>query len=130
MLVQRIPHHQASYTQPNSIWMTHSGNDRLLMGSPLRRRGISKAITAALLVILVFATLVQLVVFIGMSPGLFGVFLRALALSSLLALVSLAILCFLDRREREAPWLFAAALWVDRHGTCPAVQHRLFQTYR
>ena len=69
MLVQRIPHHQASYTQPNSIWMTHSGNDRLLMGSPLRRRGISKAITAALLVILVFATLVQLVVFIGMSQA-------------------------------------------------------------
>src|SRR6516165_11043233 len=92
--------------------MTHSGNDRLLMGSPLRRRGVSKAITAVLLVILVFATLVQLVVFIGMPPGLFGVFLRALALSSLLALVPLAILWFLDRRERESPWLFAAAfLW-------------------
>ena len=39
-------------------------------------------------------------------------FLRALALSSLLALVPLAILWFLDRRERETPWLFAAAfLW-------------------
>ena len=38
--------------------------------------------------------------------------LRALALSSLLALVPLAILWFLDRREREFPWLFAAAfLW-------------------
>jgi protease PrsW len=92
--------------------MTHSGYDRLLMGSPLRRNGVSKAITAGLLVILVFATLVQLVVFAGMPPGIFTVFLRALALSSLLALVPLAILWFLDRRERESPWLFAAAfLW-------------------
>ena len=92
--------------------MTHSGYNRLLMGSPLRRSGVSKAITAGLLVILVFATLVQLVVFAGMPPGIFTVFLRALALSSLLALVPLAILWFLDRRERESPWLFAAAfLW-------------------
>ena len=62
--------------------------------------------------ILAFATLVQLIVFTSMPPGLFSVFLRALALSSLLALVPLAILWFLDRRERETPWLFAAAfLW-------------------
>ena len=91
---------------------THSGYDRLFMGSPLRRSGVSKAITAALLVILAFATLVQLAVFTSMPPGLFSVFLRALALSSLLALVPLTILWFLDRRERESPWLFAAAfLW-------------------
>src|SRR6476620_12206760 len=91
---------------------THSGYDRLLMGSPLRRSGVSKAITAALLLILAFATLVQLAVFTSMPPGLFSVFLRALALSSLLALVPLTILWFLDRRECESPWLFAAAfLW-------------------
>ena len=90
----------------------HSDYDRLFMGSPLRRSGVSKAITATLLLILAFATLVQLVVFAGMPPGLFSVFLRALALSSLLALVPLVILWFLDRRERESPWLFAAAfLW-------------------
>jgi hypothetical protein len=52
--------------------MTHSGYDRLLMGSPLRRSGVGKAITAALLVVLAFATLVQLVVFTGMPPGLFS----------------------------------------------------------
>ena len=46
--------------------MTHSGYDRLLMGSPLRRSGVSKAIAAGLLVILAFATLVQLLVFTGM----------------------------------------------------------------
>jgi RsiW-degrading membrane proteinase PrsW (M82 family) len=92
--------------------MTDSGYDRLLMGSPLRRRCVGKAVIAALVVILAFATLVQLVVFAGMPPGIFSVFLRALVLSSLLALVPLAILWFLDRRERESPWLFAAAfLW-------------------
>ena len=72
--------------------MMRSGYDRLLMGSPLRRSGVSTTIVAALLVILSFATFVQLVVFTGMPPGLFGVFLRALALSSLLALVPLSIL--------------------------------------
>jgi protease PrsW len=92
--------------------MTLSGHDRLLMGSPLRRSGVGKPIAAALLVILAVVTLVQLVVFTSMAPDLFGVFLRALALSSLLALVPLAVLRFLDRRERESPWLFAAAfLW-------------------
>jgi RsiW-degrading membrane proteinase PrsW (M82 family) len=92
--------------------ITHSGYDRVLMGSPLRRGGVSKAIAATLLVILAFTTLVHLVVFTSMPPGLFTVFLRALALSSLLALVPLSILWFLDRRERESPWLFAAAfLW-------------------
>ena len=92
--------------------MSHPAYDRLLTGSPLRRSGVSKAITIALLVILAFATLIQLVIFTSMPPGLFSVFLRALALSSLLALVPLSILWFLDRHERESPWLFAAAfLW-------------------
>jgi protease PrsW len=82
------------------------------MGSPLRRGGVSKAITAALLVVLAFATLVQLSLFSSMRPALVRVFLQALGLSSLLALVPLAVLWFLDRRERESPWLFAAAfLW-------------------
>jgi RsiW-degrading membrane proteinase PrsW (M82 family) len=79
------------------------------MGSPLRRNSVSKPIAAALLVVLVFATFVQLSMFFGMPPGFHAVFLQALALSSLLALVPLAVLWFLDRRERETPWLFAAA---------------------
>src|SRR5262245_45786102 len=47
-----------------------------------------------------------------MPLSLLSMFLRALALSTLLALVPLAILWFLDRRERESRWLFAVAfLW-------------------
>src|SRR6478735_2792405 len=106
---------------------THSGYDRLLMGSPLRRGGVSKGIAASLLVILAFATLVQLAVFTSMPPGLFSVFLRALALSSLLALVPLGILWFLDRRERESPWLFAAAfLWGGLIATALALPFTAF----
>ncbi len=86
-------------------------SDRLLLGSPLRRRGACIAIGAALLAVLGLATLVQLGLLSSMRPDIAGVFYRALGLSSLLALVPLAILWFLDRRERESPWLFAAALF-------------------
>ena len=43
-------------------------------------------------------------------------------LSSLLSLVPVAVLWFLDRREREAPWLFVAAfLWGGLHCHCVAL---------
>jgi protease PrsW len=86
--------------------------DRLLMGSPLRRRGVCILISAALLAVLVFATIIHLILLGSMRPDAASVFFRALALSSLLAAVPLGVLWFLDRRERETPWLFAAAfLW-------------------
>jgi RsiW-degrading membrane proteinase PrsW (M82 family) len=86
--------------------------DRLLMGSPLRRSGVCLVICAVLLAVLALAALVHLAVLISMRPDVVSVFFRALALSSVLAIVPLALLWFLDRRERENPWLFAAAfLW-------------------
>jgi len=92
--------------------LTHPNYDALLVGSPLRQRGVCIVISATLLVVLAFATLIQLGVLASMRPDTASVFLRALALSSLLSVVPLAILWFLDRRERETPWLFAAAfLW-------------------
>jgi RsiW-degrading membrane proteinase PrsW (M82 family) len=92
--------------------LSHRDYDPLLLGSPLRRRGPCVAIGVALLVLLGFAALVQLGLLAGMRADIESVFLRALALSSLLALVPLRILWYLDRRERETPWLFAAAfLW-------------------
>jgi protease PrsW len=92
--------------------LSHRDYDPLLLGSPLRRRGPCLAIGIALLVLLGFAALVQLGLLAGMRADIESVFLRALALSSLLALVPLRILWYLDRRERETPWLFAAAfLW-------------------
>src|SRR5262245_59695372 len=58
------------------------------------------------------ATLIHLGLLASMRPDVASVFYRALALSSALAVVPLTVLWFLDRRERETPWLFAAAfLW-------------------
>jgi RsiW-degrading membrane proteinase PrsW (M82 family) len=82
------------------------------MGSLLRRHGVCLVISGALLVVLAFATLVHLSLIGGMRADIMAVYLQALMLSSLLAAVPLAVLWFLDRRERETPWLFAAAfLW-------------------
>jgi RsiW-degrading membrane proteinase PrsW (M82 family) len=92
--------------------LSHPYSDRLLMGSLLRRRGVCLLICSALIVVLLFATLVHLSLIVGLRGDVATVFFRALALSSLLATVPLAALWFLDRRERETPWLFAAAfLW-------------------
>lgn len=89
--------------------MTDLGSDRLLMGSPLRRRGACLAIGAVLLGVLWFAASVQLGLLGRMRPDIARVFWLALAASTVLAVVPLAILWYLDRRERETPWLFAVA---------------------
>ena len=91
--------------------LRYSESDRLLFGSPLRRPGACIAIGAVLLVMLGLATLVHLGLLASLRPDIAAVFYRALFLSSMLALIPLTILWFLDRRERENPWLFAAALF-------------------
>jgi RsiW-degrading membrane proteinase PrsW (M82 family) len=64
------------------------------------------------MLLLASVAIVQLSLFAGMRAELAALFVYALALSGLLAMVPLALLWFLDRRERETPWLFAAAfLW-------------------
>jgi protease PrsW len=107
----------ASHEEPRVSSVAHPEYDRLLMGSPLRRRGVCLAVGAVLLVLLAGATLVYLSFLAGLRPDVATVFYRALGLSSLLAIMPLAVLWFLDRRERETPSLFAAAfLW----GACIA----------
>src|SRR5882672_6607831 len=92
--------------------VSHLPHDRLLMGSPLRRPGTSKVICALLSVVLAFAAIVNLATLTGLGPDVLSVFDRALARSTVLAIVPLSVLWFLDRREREAPLLFASAfLW-------------------
>lgn len=101
-----------------AIFPSEPDYKRLLMGSPLlRRRAVCLLLSSALLALLVFAVLVHLSLLAGMRADVASVFFRALAGSTVLATVPLAILWFLDRRERESPWLFAAAfLW----GACIA----------
>jgi len=92
--------------------MSHPYTDRMLMGSPLRRRGVCMVLCSVLVAVLIFAIFVHLSLLASMRPDVVRVFFRALALSTLLATVPLAALWFLDRRERENPWLSGAAfLW-------------------
>jgi RsiW-degrading membrane proteinase PrsW (M82 family) len=87
-------------------------HDPRLTGSRLRQRGVCIVINAVLLVVLALAALIQLSILASLPPDIASVFLSALTLSGLLAVVPLALLWFLDRREREGAWLFAAAfLW-------------------
>jgi RsiW-degrading membrane proteinase PrsW (M82 family) len=91
--------------------LSHPDYDRLLMGSPLRRRGACLAVGTALVVILAIATRIQLGLLANLRADIAAVFYIALAASAALAVVPVTILWFLDRRERETPWLFAAALF-------------------
>src|SRR5262249_60746690 len=82
------------------------------MGPALRRREICIAINAALIAVLTFATAVHLLLLASMRADVVTVFFRALVLSGVLALLPLTFLWLLERRERQTPWLFAAAfLW-------------------
>jgi RsiW-degrading membrane proteinase PrsW (M82 family) len=92
--------------------LSNSRYDRLLLGSPLRRRAVARPVIVVLLGVLAFVALTHLGLIADMHADAARVLLRALALSSLLSLVPLGVLWFLDRRERESPWLFAAAfIW-------------------
>ena len=85
---------------------------RLLMRPVVRRHEVCIAISAALIAVLGFVTVVHLSLLGSMRPDVASVFFRALALSGMLALVPLSLLWLLERRERQTPWLFAAGfLW-------------------
>jgi RsiW-degrading membrane proteinase PrsW (M82 family) len=82
------------------------------LSSPLHRKPVARAVATLLSVLLAFAALVICLVVGGPGSKAAHVFVNALAMSTLLSLLPLAILWFLDRRERESPRLFAAAfLW-------------------
>jgi len=82
------------------------------LATPLRRRPVARGFTIALGVLLVLAALIICAAVGGLGSEATHVFLRAISLSSALSVLPVAILWYLDRRERETPWLFAAAfLW-------------------
>jgi len=85
---------------------------RLLQGSPLRDRRFALVLAVFLLVLLALAAASLTQLFGGLRPAAESVFLKSLIGATLLSAVPLAILGWLDRRERESPWLFAVAfLW-------------------
>jgi RsiW-degrading membrane proteinase PrsW (M82 family) len=82
------------------------------LASPLRRPRVARALTWTLGALLLVAAVVICAVVGGLGTEAARVFVDALALSSLMSLLPVLILWFLDRRERETPWAFAAAfLW-------------------
>jgi RsiW-degrading membrane proteinase PrsW (M82 family) len=82
------------------------------LASPLRRPAVARAAAVSIGFLLLFAAIVICLVVGGLGTEAARVFLSALAFSSLLSVIPLVVLWFLDRRERESPWLFAAAfLW-------------------
>jgi RsiW-degrading membrane proteinase PrsW (M82 family) len=86
--------------------------ERLLAGSPLRRRSYAVLTALVLLVVLLFAAWMNLRNLGGLSSDVIVVFLKALAASAGLSFVPIAVLWYLDRRERESRWLvLVAVLW-------------------
>ena len=84
----------------------------LAISSPLRRGRIARITAVSLALLLLLASLVICAAVGTLGAEATRVFFAALAMSSLLAAMPLAVLWFLDRRERESPWLFASAfLW-------------------
>src|SRR5690606_11361539 len=83
--------------------------DPLLLNSPLRRPRVALAVAAVLALVVAVVALTFLGFFGALRPDIAEVFFAALAGATAMSIVPLAILWFLDRRERETPWLFAAA---------------------
>ncbi|MCL4761220.1 MAG: PrsW family intramembrane metalloprotease [Burkholderiales bacterium] len=86
--------------------------DPLFHGSPLRRPSVARLVVAVLALLLAAAAAMSLVTMAGLGRDGTGVFLRALAAATVLSAAPVAIVAWLDRRERESPWLYAIAfLW-------------------
>jgi RsiW-degrading membrane proteinase PrsW (M82 family) len=86
--------------------------DPLLLNSPLRRPPVAAAVCTALALVVGAVALTFLDFFSRLRPDIAVVFFAALAGSTTMSIVPLLALWFLDRRERETPWLFAVAfLW-------------------
>lgn len=86
--------------------------DRLLVGSPLRKPWVAVWVVAALVAALLMSIGVILLAIGSLKAGAAGVFLEGLVFAAVLSTVPVIILRYLDRRERESPWVFAIAiLW-------------------
>jgi RsiW-degrading membrane proteinase PrsW (M82 family) len=82
------------------------------LASPLRQPRVARAFAVAVSILLLLAALIICAVVGGLGSAAARVFMTALAWSSMLSVLPLLVLWYLDRRERESAWLFAAAfLW-------------------
>src|SRR5688572_27093282 len=86
--------------------------DRLRMTPALRKSRVCGAVDAILVILFIGAVVGHLGLLARLDPDVVAVFCVAVLASTLLSLVPLAVIWFLDRRERETPFLLAGAfLW-------------------
>ena len=89
-----------------------SSFERLMAGSPLRRRQVAVPVIIALVAAILLSTAVILLAVGSLKAGAARVFAIGLLFSAGLSIIPVLILRYLDRRERESPWLFAVSiLW-------------------
>ena len=81
-------------------------SSRFFIGTPLRHRNFALAVSAALLALLIFSLLMLGILLGSMHKDAAKVFVISLYAATAFSAVPMAILWWLDRRERESPWLF------------------------
>jgi protease PrsW len=92
--------------------LSSSPSDRQHTAPALRRSRVCGLLDAVLVGALTAAVVIHLGLLARLHADTLAVFLSALSISTLLSLVPISILWFLDRRERENPWMLVAAfLW-------------------
>ena len=86
--------------------------ERLLVGSPLRKRRVAIPVILALVIAILLCTALIFAAVGSLKAEAAQVFIMGLLFSAGLSIVPVLILRYLDRRERESPWLFAISiLW-------------------
>jgi RsiW-degrading membrane proteinase PrsW (M82 family) len=89
-----------------------STRERLLVGSPLRKRRVAIPVILALVAAFLLCIAVIFAAVGSLKAEAAQLFVVGLLFSAGLSIVPVLILRYLDRRERESPWLFAIAiLW-------------------
>ena len=89
-----------------------STRGRLLVGSPLRKRRVAIPVVLALVATFLLCIAIIFAAVGSLKAEAARLFVIGLLFSAGLSIVPVLILRYLDRRERESPWLFAISiLW-------------------
>ena len=87
-----------------------STRERLLVGSPLRKRRVAIPVILALVATFLLCIAVIFAAVGSLKAEAARLFVVGLLFSAGLSIVPVFILRYLDRRERESPWLYAIAI--------------------
>ena len=112
--MQQPSHSSGAPIHQNTVHSSHAAlhppASYALAGSPLRKPWAAVLILVALGVLILFALLQFISIFAFAPANVLRVFFSALGLAIVAGLPALALIWYLDRRERESPWIFFGAL--------------------